>query len=579
MHRQRQRAAAPNRLYYGDNLEVLPTLASESVDLIYLDPPFNSQQDYNLLFREFDGSKAAAQRLVFTDTWSWKPETAKSFRRIVDSGGEIAKCMLAMRAFLGDADLMAYLVMMAPRLSELHRVLKSSGSLYLHCDPTASHYLKVLLDAVFGPANFRNEIVWKRRVGSSSAVHKSNRFGACTDTLLFYAKTADARFFPQYNRESDEYQRYVAERFKFVDDTGRRFRTDNLANPARRPNLIYEYKGYKPPANGWAISREKMEQWDREGRLYFPRKKDGRIARKRFMDELKGMPVQNLWTDLAEINSQAQERLGYPTQKPEALLERIISASSSEGDVVLDPFCGCGTTIAVAHRLKRRWIGIDVTARAIEIIENRLKPLEATPQQEYSLHGKPLTLEDARRLAADSGYQFQRWILELMDVLPRDIKPGADGGIDGRLYFIDAPSDGRTSEVVFSVKGGKNIGPDPVRSLAGVTKGRAKIGVFVCFRITDAMLREAANAEPFVSIHGEFPSLQILTVAEILAGKRPQYPGVIQTATKPTSGQSRQLELKPSDQPSLYGIGTRMAKATLETVKQPKVPVESKRGR
>ena len=265
---------------------------------------------------------------------------------------------------------MAYLCMMAVRLLELHRVLKATGSLYLHCDPTASHYLKILLDATFGAHNFRNEITWKRRVGMSSAVHKSNRFGICTDIILFYAKSAEAQFFPQYNRDSPEYQAYVAERFTMIDEQGRKFRTDNLTNPAFRPNLIYEYKGYKPTVNGWAITREKMEQWDKEGRLYFPKNKDGRIARKRYLDELKGMPIQNLWTDIPEINSQAQERLGYPTQKPVALLERIIAASSREGDVVLDPFCGCGTTIHAAQKLKREWIGIDITHLAISLIEN-----------------------------------------------------------------------------------------------------------------------------------------------------------------------------------------------------------------
>ena len=264
---------------------------------------------------------------------------------------------------------MAYVCMMAIRLLELHRVLKPDGSLYLHCDSTASHYLKMLLDSIFGAQNFRNEIIWKRRVGMSSAVHESNRFGTCTDTILFYAKSEESLFIPQYNRDSPEYQEYIEERFTMVDEAGRKFQATSLVNPAHRPNLIYEYKGYQPPPNGWMISKEKMELWDSQGRLYFPKHKDGRIRRKSYVDELRGMPIQNLWTDIPEINSQAQERLGYPTQKPIALLDRIIQAGSSEGMTVLDPFCGCGTAIHAAQKLNRRWIGIDITHLAISLIE------------------------------------------------------------------------------------------------------------------------------------------------------------------------------------------------------------------
>jgi adenine specific DNA methylase Mod len=440
----------PNLLYYGDNLDVLRRhVEDESIDLVYLDPPFNSNASYNVLFAEH-GTKAAAQIKAFEDTWTWDENAARSYQEVVEQGGRVSQAMQAFRTFLGDSDMLAYLAMMAPRLVELRRVLKSTGSIYLHCDPTASHYLKMLMDSVFGPTNFRNEITWKRRVGSSSAVHKSNRFGTCTDILLFYAKSPAAPFVPQYNRDSEDYQQYVRERFKFIDENGRRFRTDNLANPARRPNLIYEYKGYKPPANGWAISREKMEQWDREGRLYFPRNKNGRIARKRFLDELKGMPIQNLWTDLAEINSQAQERLGYPTQKPEALLERIIAASSHEGDVVLDPFCGCGTTIAAAQKLNRRWIGIDITHLAIGLIRHRLRDsygeaIDAT----YRVIGEPVDVSGASDLAVSDPYQFQWWALGLVGARPAEGKKGADKGIDGRIYFHEG--DGSTRQVILSV--------------------------------------------------------------------------------------------------------------------------------
>jgi site-specific DNA-methyltransferase (adenine-specific) len=560
----------PHRLFYGDNLEVLPTIASDSVDMVYLDPPFNSQQDYNLLFREYDGSKAAAQRLVFTDTWSWRPETAIAFRRITEVGGPLAKCMVALRAFLGETDLMAYLVMMAPRLQELHRVLKPSGSLYLHCDPTASHYLKVLLDAVFGEKNFINEIVWQR---TNAHNMRTKGFVRSNDVLLYYAKTLSEI---QFNEQYTAYGPEQLKRYK-PDEKGRLYKAENLTFSTANPSRQFEWRGARPPANrSWGYSIEKLEELWAAGLIVARRDGTPRMdGLKVYLAEMKGKPVTTNWTDIPRVSNTSGERLGYPTQKPEALLARIINASTSEGDTVLDPFCGCGTTIAVAHKLHRKWIGIDVTARAIDIVEERLEAVDANARDTYELHGKPRTLEDARRLAKDNGYQFQRWILELMDVLPREIKPGADGGVDGRLYFVDAPSEGRTSEVIFSVKGGKNIGPDPVRSLAGITKGRAKIGVFVCFKATDAMYREVSNADPFVSIHGEFPSLQILTVADVLAGKRPHYPGAPSGPVTKRAPRldAEQLELKPTEQLTLVGIAPRMARARLHPQKQKQVPI------
>ena len=267
----------------------------------------------------------------------------------------------------------SYLTMMAVRLLEMHRVLKDTGSIYLHCDPTASHYLKQLMDAVFGAGNFKNEITWQRRYGAFSTLHKSNKFGVVTDSIFFYAKSEDAQFQPQYNMDAPQYQDYVDRTFKHVDDNGRRYRIADLANPALRPNLIYEYKGYPPPKNGWAISKDKMAQWDDDGRLHFPSKPTGRIQRKRFLDELKGKPVQNLWTDIKMVSSQSAERIGYPTQKPLALLERIIQASSNPGDVVLDPFCGCATACVAAGRLNRQWVGIDISLKAAELVNLRLQ--------------------------------------------------------------------------------------------------------------------------------------------------------------------------------------------------------------
>jgi site-specific DNA-methyltransferase (adenine-specific) len=546
-----------NRLYYGDNLEVLQRyIKDESVDLVYLDPPFNSRQDYNVLFAEKDGSQSSSQIHAFEDTWEWNIDAQRSYEQIVEQGGRVADALRAFKTFLFNSDMMAYLAMMAPRLVELRRVLKETGSIYLHCDPTASHYLKIMMDAVFGSQNFRNEITWKRRVGMSSAVHESNRFGVCTDILLFYARSEATEFTPQYNKETPEYQAYIRERFTMLDENGRAFQATSLVNPARRPNLIYEYRGYQPPANGWMITKEKMEQWDREGKLYFPKEKAGRIRRKSYADELKGMPIQNLWTDIPEINSQAAERLGYPTQKPEALLERIIKASSNEGDVVLDPFCGCGTTVQVAQRLNRRWIGIDITHLAIGLIKKRLSDAFGPEiKQTYDVLGEPTDYAGAAQLAAEDKYQFQWWALGQVGARPAEQKKGADRGIDGRLYFHDDDS-GKSKQIIFSVKAG-GVSVPQVRDLVGVLdREKAEIGVFLCFEPpTKPMLKEAAEAGFYKSTDGTtYPKLQILTIQQILDGRQPEYPLHRRDATfkkaprsRPAAAENLTLPLVPPE--------------------------------
>jgi site-specific DNA-methyltransferase (adenine-specific) len=519
-----------NQLFYGDNLDVLrgtdskanPYIPTGSVDLIYLDPPFNSRQDYNVLFAERDGARSASQITAFKDTWEWNIESQAMYEEVVERGGKVADAMIAFKTLLGNTDMMAYLAMMAPRLVELRRVLKDTGSIYLHCDPTASHYLKILLDGVFGPANFRNEITWKRRPGMSSAVHDSNRFGVITDILFFYAKSDATAFNPQYNRDSPEYRDYVEKSFTLKDDSGRLYQATSLTNPAYRPNLIYEYKGYQPPANGWMISKEKMEQWDSEGRIHFPADKGGRLRRKSFADELRGMPIQNLWTDIQAISSHAQERLGYPTQKPEALLERILKASSNEGDVVLDPFCGCGTTVQVAQKLNRRWIGIDITHLAIGLIKTRLDDTFGPDvRKTYEVIGEPTDVAGAEQLALENKYQFQYWALGLVGARPTEgIKKGADHGIDGRLYFHDDNS-GKSKQIIFSVKGGRNVSVSEVRDLVGVLqREQAEIGAYISFaEPTGPMKREAAEAGFYTSSDGtRYPRLQLLTVKDLIEG-------------------------------------------------------------
>jgi adenine specific DNA methylase Mod len=343
------------RLYFGDNLDVLRDhVSDESVDLIYLDPPFNSKRDYNLLFKSPRGHRTDAQIKAFEDTWHWGKQAQREFSEILKSHNtQVAELMRALRSFLGVNDLMAYLIMMASRLIELHRVLKPTGSLYLHCDPRASHYLKLVLDGVFGNGNFRNEITWKR----TSAHNDARRFGANTDIIFFYTKTDRYVFNPVYQPYSDEYKA----RFRNTDADGRKWADDNLtAKGLTGGGYEYEYKGAR---SLWRCPPETMARLEAEGRLHFT--KNGGIRLKRYLDELPGMPCQALWDDISPINSQAAERLGYPTQKPLALLERIIHTSSNAGDVVLDPFCGCGTAIHAAQKLNRRWLGIDITHLAI----------------------------------------------------------------------------------------------------------------------------------------------------------------------------------------------------------------------
>jgi site-specific DNA-methyltransferase (adenine-specific) len=356
-----------NLLYHGDNLPVLRDhVADESVTLVYLDPPFKSGQSYNALFREQDGARAAAHVHAFDDTWAWDREAEAAYRELVESGGKAAQVMQAFRLFLGDSTMMAYLAMMAPRLVELHRVLRPTGSLYLHCDPTASHYLKVLLDAVFGPQNFRNEIIW-RRTGTHN---DARRFASVHDCILYYVRSRAATWNPQYLPHS---AKYIKSHYR-PDANGRLYRLDNIIRSASLgpcPGLVYEYKGYTPHTWGWRVNRKKLEALDAAGRLTWSA--SGVPYLIRYLDEQKGAVMPSVWDDIPPVNSQAAERLGYATQKPEALLERIVRASSNEGDTVLDPFCGCGTTAAVAHRLNRRWVGIEIAPVAIALIRDRLR--------------------------------------------------------------------------------------------------------------------------------------------------------------------------------------------------------------
>jgi len=516
-----------NQLYFGDNLAVLrESIGDESIDLIYLDPPFNSQANYNILFRAPAGEHSQAQIEAFEDTWHWNDTAERAFDEVLHSGNtETAEMLRAMRTFLKENDVMAYLTMMAIRLLELYRILKSTGSLYLHCDPVAGHYLKILMDAIFGPDNFRNEIIWKRTSAHSDAKQGSKHYGRTHDLLLFYVRNQHDMLWNQLYTPLDP--EYIASHYRQVDERGRRYMWDNLTGPggAAKGNAFYEVLGVQ---NYWRYSREHMQELINQGLVAIP--PGGKTPRfKRYLDEQAGRPLGDVWTDIFPINSQAKERLGYPTQKPLPLLERIINASSKDGAVVLDPFCGCGTAIHAAQKLLRHWIGIDITHLAISLIEKRLN--DAFPGIQYAVHGTPKDLDGAKDLADRNKYQFQWWAVSLVNAVPYGgKKKGADSGIDGIIYF---KLDGKqTDKAIVSVKGGEHVSVPMIRDLAHVVdREQAKIGIFVTLTPpTGPMQIEATKAGFYTTpYHGNITKIQILTIAELFAGKKPTIPFIDST--------------------------------------------------
>jgi DNA modification methylase len=529
-----------NVLYYGDNLDMLVKyVRDETVDLVYLDPPFNSNQNYNVLFDEHDGTRAAAQLHAFEDTWEWDSRSQLAYETLVEGGHtRIAQTMRAFRTFLGESDVMAYLALMAPRLLELKRVLKDTGSLYLHCDPTVSHYLKLLLDAVFGPQRFINEVVWQR----TSAHNDAQRYGRVHDILLFYSKS-DARTWNPQHEPPDE--RYFKSHDFERDSKGRLYRKRDLTAPARGDSGQYEWKGKTPPGGRmWSYSLENMKRLEREGRIAYTR--NGMPRLKLFVDELPGILYQDVWASPnLWLNSGAKERLGYQTQKPEALLERVIRCSTNEGDVVLDPFCGCGTAVSVAQRLKRRWIGIDITHLAIGIIRNRLTTAYGDTA-DFKVVGEPVSLHDARTLASYDRYQFQWWALWRAGARPTEQKKGADRGVDGRLFFHDDES-GASKQIIFSVKSGHNVSVSDVRELSDVVRREgAQIGVLLTLEEpTRPMYREAVTAGFYRSAWGEHQRIQVITISELLDGIMVDYPAAARNITyKPAP----RVKARPAEQ-------------------------------
>ena len=574
----------PNRLFFGDNLPILREhFADASIDLIYLDPPFNSNADYNVLFRERSGEQSAAQITAFEDTWHWGAESELAYYNVVTgTPGRLAELLQALRSFLGENDLMAYLTMMAPRIVELHRALKPTGSIYLHCDPTASHYLKLLMDAVFGPVNFRSEIVWRR---TNAHNNPTKQYGSIHDILLFYSKTDDFTFHPgvrPYTRG------YIEARFTHQDERGR-YQTNYLTGPGVRAGESGRpWQNFNPTAASrhWAIPRslrqylpnggaglsshQQLDALYAQGLIVLPQREGGQPMYKQYVGG--GVPYQDIWAyqpntrgvlfgseegideDVKYLENET-ERLDYPTQKPAGLLERIIASSSNAGDLVLDPFCGCGTAIAAAERLGRRWAGIDITHLAISIIRHRLRDSYGDELQPYAVIGLPQDLESARALARESEhagrYQFEWWALGLVDARPaHDRRKGADAGVDGYINFFD-DNRGRARRIVAQVKSGQ-VNRAQIAALKGdMEREKAEIGLFITLQPPTGPMRQEAAAVGFYTPENfpenHYPRLQILTIEELLAGKKADYPRFAPDATFRRAPRRR----RPNPQPRM----------------------------
>lgn len=520
-------------LYFGDNLDVLQKyIKDESVDLVYLDPPFNSNSTYSVFFKDGAGAGSEAQMEAFRDTWTWGQSAAEAYDDILKERGDLAVLMQALRACLGQSGRMAYLAMMAVRLIELKRALKPTGALYLHCDPTESHYLKLILDAIFGEANFRSEVIWKRTSAHSAA----RRWGDVHDTILFY--TASDKY--TWNKVYTAYDAAYLKRYKNRTANGIPYTDDNLTAPGVRNGFSgAPWHGYNPTERGlhWKVSAstvvdligaekaaklntiQKLDVLNQNDLIHWP-SGEGFPRFKRPLG--KGLPPQDIITDIPPINSQSRQRLGYPTQKPVALLERIICASSNEGDVILDPFCGCGTTVEAAEQNKRDWLGIDVTHYAITLIEKRLHKVGAAAPV---VVGRPTDLAGARALAVRDKYQFQWWAAWRLGAQTYEGKKGGDRGVDANIYFANGPYG--LGRIIISVKAGENLNPGMVRDLAGtVAAENADMGILVTVADPTRGMISAAADHGFVSKtpHGRLPKLQIVTAEDLIAGRMPKLP-------------------------------------------------------
>ncbi len=513
------------KLYYGDCLDVIREMISDaSVDLVYLDPPFNSKATYNVLFKPPEELGEAAQIKAFEDTWHWTVQTEREYAEILKNpygNTDLAKLVSALRQFLGENDMLAYLVHMANRLLDIRRVMKDTASIYLHCDPTASHYLKLVLDAVFGARNYRTEIIWKRTSAHSDTKQGRKQHGRIHDVIFFYTNDGEHLWNPVYTLYDEE---YIETFYRHIEEeTGRRFTTSDLTAAKPGGDVEYEWKGIKPyKGRYWAYSRANIEKFEKENRLYYT--KTGMPRLKNYLDKMPGVTLQDLWSDIKPTPK--SEKLSYPTQKPLALMERIIRASSNESDIVLDPFCGCGTTVHAAEKLKRSWIGIDITHLAINLIRTRLA--DAFPGVEIETHGLPASYAGALELARADKHEFELWVLGELDAMPyKGGRKGADTGIDGYIFFRYVEGDMvRDGKAVVEVKGG-GTGVKDVRNLdAVVEREGADLGILVsALKPTKKMYEHAAGRGTVTLGTRDYLKLQVIFLKDLMEGRaRVEYP-------------------------------------------------------
>lgn len=571
-------------LFYGDNLDILrKKINDETVALCYIDPPFNSKRTYNQIYNNV-GTEDLAQEQAFVDTWTWDERAREGFAEIVSNGigyypPQTIELIKGLRNVLGEGSLLAYLVSMTRRIVEIHRVLKATGAFYLHCDPTSSHYLKLITDGVFcgQGGDFLNEIIWKR----TSAHSSSKRYGPVHDVIFYYSKSGSTTWNQQHQPYSDA---YITKKFGKIDEkTGQAFQDHDLTGPGVRTGPSGSpWRGADPTAKGrhWQPASylyqkytqltgielnqypllERLDKLEEIGLIFWTRQKKGKPGfprYKQFLNDAVGLPLQDVWTDVDVINSQADERLGWATQKPEALMERIITASSNPGDVILDPFCGCGSTTAVAQRLQRHWIGMDITYQSIALILKRLEDsFGKLVADAVAIDGMPKDIASAVALAHKKDdrvrKEFEKWAIltYTMNRATVNSKKGADAGVDGTAYFWKTQTE--TEKAIFQVKSG-SVGRGDVARLKGDMDGHgAAVGVLITLEEpTQPMIAEAKKAGRYTdAFTGQnMDRVEIVTIREILEDKRrltlPLTAEVLRTAQPAIDGQQTEFGLKP----------------------------------
>ena len=517
-------APSPNSLYYGDCLDWMRQWPHESVDLIYLDPPFNSNANYNILFGK--GNGVSAQMRGFTDTWKWNEAAAERVGRIEKAGATaVHKPVKAFKELIGECGMLAYLSYMGERLEVMRDLLSPTGSIYLHCDPTASHYLKTLMDSIFESGNFRNEIIWQRAVTRKGNLTRG--LAADHDVILRYSKSDEFL----WNTEAvtqpydmDDLDEKTLSQYSKIDSDGRRYQLTSITAPRQNPssNLTYEVMGVR---RTWRWTQERMEREVRSGKVV--QTSPGNVPRQiRYLDEQKGKTLNSVWTDIPNIHAHSKENLGYDTQKPLKLLERIIAMSSNEDELVLDPFCGCGTAIVAAHNLGRQWLGIDISATAIDIIQSqRLRPLGIAAES----HGIPQDLASARKLAREKALDFEAWAVTRIDGLVPNERQTGDGGIDGRGRMLDRADTHDSDLVLAQVTGSREFRLDKFRDfLHVVERENAVAGVYITLDRggSDTALAEARAKGEIIVGASRYPRVQVWSIADYFDGRIPHLPAL-----------------------------------------------------